>query len=228
VGYKNWFFVVVIACCFSGCVTSSGQLSRDTAFSSSSTYALMMFGVDVQSDFKSPLLVFRKYDPQTGKVDLSGIYHASPRIDGLTDDQKLAAAMTGQNSRPGGHGYFVIGLPEGDWFLWAMSGFYSNGLGTSYSSTSYFSSGTIAIKAKAGEASYLGEFVVSGKYGSNLKIMPTKANFAAAQLELQSFARVDRQLIDAPPTKKKFACSEQLILWSKTPCGPKTIVVSDL
>jgi hypothetical protein len=221
------FLAVTLASLLSGCVMSQGQLRRDADFSAQSPHALLMFGVDIQSNYKSPLLTFRKYDPQTGKVDLSDLYHASPRTDQMSGGQKFGAAMSGQSSRPGGHDYFVIGLPPGDWFLWAMSGFYSDGVAASYSSTTFFSNGTIVIHATPGTASYIGEYSVAGKFGEDLILAPAASNFAAAQSELRTFPNVRQELIEVVPRQMKFTCVEKLSIVGKFPCDPASIVLSD-
>jgi hypothetical protein len=221
------FISALIVVLFTGCVTQSGQVERDALFSASSDAALFIFGVDLQSKFKSPDLIFRKYDPLTGKVDKNGSLHVTPRIDKLTSGQKFNAAMSGQSSRPGGHDYFVINLAPGDWFLWAMSGFYNDGLGTSYSSTTYFSKGTFVLTAKAGVASYIGEFVVRGSYGENMILAPAPANFAAAQAELRTFTNVTQELVEFVPKKKTFSCTSKQVLWEKVACDGDSVVVSD-
>jgi hypothetical protein len=205
-----------------GCAT--GQMDRKAEFTASSATSLVVFGVDVASRFKSPNLVFRKYDPATGQVDLAGVYYASPRTDKLTGGQKFAAFMTGQDSRPGGHDYFVINLPPGEWFLWCVSGFHNDGLGTSYSATTYFVEGTMLISSKPGAALYLGEFVLNGAYGQNLKLAPAPRNLGAAQAELDTFSGVQVKLVDLEPEVRSFTCVRGG--FPKTDCDPKQIVVS--
>lgn len=68
---RTWLVLpaaVVLASC-----ASQGQFDRNAAFSESSSGSLVVLGVDIQSDFKNPALVFRKYDPQTGKIDPKGV-----------------------------------------------------------------------------------------------------------------------------------------------------------
>lgn len=213
---------IVMLLVMAGC--ASGQVLRTAAFSSESKTTLVVFGLDVQSNFKTPTLVFRRYDPRTGKVDLKGEVRASPRSDKLTGGQRLAAALTGQDARPGGHGYFVLELPEGSWFLCCLSGFYNDGF-TSYSSNTYFSEGALVLQSQAGTAAYLGEYMVSGRYGENLRIEPLPANLPAAQSELDTFANVKAALAAIEPQTKPFSCESKVVLFSKVECVPATMVV---
>src|SRR5689334_4208572 len=87
----------------SGC--ASGQMNRDAVFTRSSPTSLVMFGVDLQTDYKAPDFVFAQYDPSTGKTDSSRFYHATTTLDQLTGDQKLSTYLTGRDRRPVRHVY---------------------------------------------------------------------------------------------------------------------------
>lgn len=213
--------LVLLALC--GCA-SPGEFRRTAEFTADSKTALVVFGVDVQSKFKSPTLIFRRYDPQTGKADMTGEVRAEPRTDQLTGGQRLAAALTGQDARPGGHGYFVVELPPGNWFLCCLFGFYNDGF-TSYSSTTFFSQGALVLEAQTGTAAYLGEYVVDGKYGENLRLSPLPRDLPAAQKELESFVNVKAQLVEVELQTKPFSCESKVVLFSKVECVFKTMVV---
>jgi hypothetical protein len=208
-----------------GCVSQRGQMDRNAPFSAGSDTALVMFGVDIQSSFKSPTLTFLQFDPTTRHA-LKSSYSAEPRIDKLTDGQKFAGAMTGQNALPGGHNYFVISLPPGEWLLYQISGFYSDGA-YSYSSTTSLSKGTIVVSAHAGTATYVGEFLVTGRYGEDMRLTVAPANFVAAKNELATFKNVKQELIESIPHARAFSCSDTQGVLGKTQCYWASVVVDE-
>src|SRR3954467_13128684 len=93
----------------------AGQLTQDQPISSNSNSGVIVLGMDLQSDFKSPLFNFLRYDARTGKVDPQGVKSVSRSKADLTGGQKFAAAMTGQTSLARGREYFVFELPPGEW-----------------------------------------------------------------------------------------------------------------
>jgi hypothetical protein len=206
-----------------GCAT--GQMERDAVFTTSSPTSLVMFGVDLQSEFKDPDLAFGKYDPVTGRVDSSRFYHAKPRTEQLTGGQSVLAYLSGRDSRPVGHVYFVVNLPPGAWFLWQVSAVRALGLDVWRSTTTVLSDGTILIPSKPGTALYLGEFVLKGKYSESITLAPAPRNFAAAQAELDTFSSVQVPLVDEEAEIRPFKCAEERL--PRRECEPTHIVVSE-
>lgn len=208
-----------------GC--SSGQLQKDRQISANSSSGVIVLGMDVQSDFRAPLFEFLKFDPRTGKVDPEGVKRVTPSTENLTGAQKFGAAMTGQSSRPTGHQYFVFELPAGEWFLYSISGYYSDGLSASYSATSYLSKGTVVFQSRAGTASYLGEYRVTGKFGAAMDLQTLDGNLDAAQTELKKYTNIVLPLEASKSTLATFSCEmKKLFMSSEEVCQWKTVVVA--
>jgi hypothetical protein len=210
-----------------GCVTTGGQMERTAAFTSASETALFVFGVDVQSAFKSPSLVFMRYDPATGLAIARSARHVMPRQDHLSTGERFGAAMTGQQSLPTGRSLFVIELPAGNWVLWCVSGYASNGV-VSYSSVSYLSRGTLALHAVPGKASYIGEYEINGDIADNLGLVELPRRFDKSRSELASFGNVQVELESVRPEVRKFSCEPRTVLLSKVECAQETVTVLPL
>jgi hypothetical protein len=206
-----------------GC--SSGQLTKDQPVSVNSNSGVVVLGMDLQSDFKSPTFGFLRYDPQTGKADPKGLKLVSRSKEDLTGAQKFAAAMSGQTSLAKGRQFFVIELPPGEWILLSVSGFYSDGLSSSYSATSYFSKGTIAFSSTAGAARYLGEYRVTGRFGEAFDLHTLGEDLAAAQAEFKKYPNIELPLQASEPLKASFSCETKKILWGGEMCQWKTVTV---
>jgi len=197
---------------------------NDPAFTSASPTSLFVFGVDVQSQYKSPSLVFLKYDPTTGKAIARSARHVSPRQDDLPAGQRIGAALTGQQSLPNGRSLFVVDLPAGDWVLWCISAYYNNGLGTSYSSVSYLAKGTITLHAAPGQATYIGEYEINGDVGGDLALVELPRRFDKTRGDLASF-QIQVELQNTEIESRTFTCERKTILLSETPCAGETVVV---
>jgi hypothetical protein len=149
---------------------------------------------------------------------------ARPALEQLTGGQKLGAYLTGRDPRPVGTVYFVINLPPGEWFLWRVSAVHQDGLGTTYTTTTVLSDGTILISSKPGVALYVGDFVLNGRYGENLTLVRAPRNFAAARAELDTFSGVRVKLVDDDVEVSSFERAEDLL--PRRECDPTQIVVS--
>lgn len=205
-----------------GC--ASGQLSRDQPVSTSSSSGVIVLGMDVQSEFRAPRFTFMRYDPRTGQADPDSTKSVTPGTDDLSSQQKFAAAMTGQSSRPRGRQYFVVELPPGEWFLYYISGFYSDGLANSYSATSFLSKGTIAFPSSAGVARYLGEYRVTGRFGEALRLEVLADDPAAAQAALEKYPHIELALQPEKPALTAFSCVMKTLFMSKDQvCDHKTV-----
>jgi len=182
-----------------------------------------MFGVDLQSQYKAPDFIFRRYDERTGRVD-SETYRATPRLHQITGGQTLAQYLSGRDPPLIGHLYFTITLPPGDWFLWRVRGIHGEGGGWMQSAATTLSDGTILIRSTPGAALYLGEFVLKGKYGENITLTPAPANLAAAQAELDTFSGVKVKLGEEEERRVgTFNCLQSRL--GRRECEPTKIVV---
>jgi hypothetical protein len=209
---------------FTAC--GSGQLLKDQPLSANSASGVIVMGVDLQSDFKSPLLVFLKFDPGTGKVVPGAVKSVTPSKEGLTGAQKFGAVMSGQTSLPRGKQYFVFELPPGDWFFYSISGSYSDGLSSSYSAVSYMSEGTIAFQSSPGTARYVGEYGVTGKFGEAIRMLVLDQNHDAAQAELRKYPNITLPLQASKPSDATFTCEFKSVLMSSAKfCQSKTVVL---
>jgi hypothetical protein len=207
-----------------GC--SSGQITKDQPISANSNSGVIVLGMDLQSDFKSPLFNFLRYDPRTGKVDPQGMKHVSRSKEDLTGGQKFAAAMTGQTSLPLGRQYFVFELPPGEWILSSVSGSYNDGLGSSYSATSYMSKGTIAFQSGPGTARYVGEYRVVGKLGEPLQLHTLGDDLGSAEAALKKYPHIEMPLQASKPSTATFSCeTTKLFMSGAETCKWKTITV---
>lgn len=211
--------------CLSGCVITGGQIDRDKPFTSASPGALLVFGVDVQSQYKSPSLVFLQYDPATGKGLPESTRHVSPRQDDLSAGQRFGAFMTGQQSLPNRRSLFVVELPAGDWILWCVTGYMNDGLGTSTSSVSYMAQGTLAVKAEPGKATYVGEFEINGEFGDDLQLVELPRSFDKARSDLAAYQNVQVELQDTPFDNRRFTCERRRVMLTETPCARDTVIV---
>ena len=208
-----------------GC--SSGQLLKDQPISANSASGVIVMGVDLQSDFKSPSLAFLRFDPATGKVDSTSVKSVSRSKEGLTGAQKFGAVMTGQTSLAKGKQYFVFELPPGDWFLSSISGSYSDGLYSSYSAVTHMTEGTIAFRSGPGTASYIGEYGVTGKFGQPIRMVTLEQNFDAAQVELKNYSNITVPLQASKPSNATLACEfKKVPLSSVEYCQWKTAVLT--
>ena len=207
-----------------GC--SSGQLTKDQPIAATSNSGVIVLGMDLQSDFKSPTFTFLRYDPRTGKVDLqNGVKTVSRSKDDLSGGQKFAAAMTGQTSLSKGRQYFVFELPAGEWILSSVSSYYNDGLGNSYSAASNMSKGTIAFPSSAGVARYVGEYRVVGKLGEALELHALDEDLGAAQTELKKYPHIELPLQPSKPSTATYTCEKTKILWGPETCVWKTVMV---
>jgi hypothetical protein len=204
-----------------GC--ASGQMDRNAAFTKSSPTSLVMFGVDLRSQFKMPDFAFRKYDPVTGRVEHSETYHATPTLDQITGGQKLATYLAGGDARPVGHVYFTISLPPGEWFLWRVSAAHALGLDRWRLTTTALSGGTVLISSKPGAALYLGEFVLKGKYSEDITLTLAPRDLAAAQAQLDTFSGVQVKLVDDETPVGSFKCLKGRL--ERRECEPTEIVL---
>ena len=205
---------------------SSGQLTKDQPISANSSSGVVVLGVDLQSDFKSPTFTFLRYDPGTGKVIPQGLKHVTPSKEDLTGGQKFAAAMTGQTSLPKGRQFFVIELPQGEWVLYSVSGFYSDGLAHSYSSTSFFSKGTVAFQSTSGVARYLGEYRVVGNFGEAMDLQILGDDLGAAQEAFKKYPRIELPLQASKPSRATFSCETMKnFMNGQELCKWKTVMV---
>jgi hypothetical protein len=205
---------------------ASGQLTKDQTVSATGNSGIIVLGMDLQSDFKSPLFIFRRYDPRTGKVDPDGVKSVSTSMEDLSGGQKFAAAMSGATSLPKGRQYFVFELPPGEWFLYCVTGYYNNGLGSAYSATSFLSKGTLAFESGAGVARYLGEYRVTGKFGDNLQLQTLDEDLTAAQSELKKYPHIEMPLQSSKPATATFSCEmKKIFMSSEETCQWKTVTV---
>lgn len=209
----------------SGCVITGGQIDRDQAFTRSSATALLVFGVDVQSQYKSPGLTFIQYDPSTGQGLPEHSRHVNPRQDDLSAGERFGAFMTGQQSLPNRRSLFVVELPAGDWILWCVTGSMSDGFGNSVSSISYLAHGTLAVKAEPGKATYVGEFEINGEYGDDLQLVELPRRFDKAKGDLAAYRNVQVELENVPFESRRFTCDQGRVLFAKTPCLKDTVMV---
>jgi len=209
----------------SGC--SSGQLLKDQPITANSTSGVIVMGVDLQSDFKSPNLTFLKFDPSTGKVDATNAKSVTRSKEGLTGAQKFGAVMTGQTSLAKGRQYFVFELPPGDWFLSSISGSYSDGVYSSYSAVSHLTEGTVAFQSSPGTASYIGEYGVAGRFGEPIRMVTLDQDFEAAQAELKKYPNIALALQASKPSHATLACEfKKVPLSSVEYCQWKTAVLT--
>ncbi len=211
---------VIAALLLAACAMTQPESKADLALSSST--ALVMFGVNMQSGLQNPALTFRKYDPSTGRVDPSSLVNATRWRGDLTKSQRNPA---GQQSLSAEHSYFALHLPPGHWFLWAIAGFYSDGEGNSYSATSFPSEGTIAFTTEPGVVMYVGEYMVSGKPGENLMLtmLPPDLNTAKAKFDASTGAQ--RELVPTQPLKTRFTCAGKRTTTGQFECKAASIVV---
>lgn len=193
------------------------QPERKAELAPTSTTALVMFGVDMQSGLENPALTFRKYDPSTGKVDPSALVNATRWRDERTRGQKKGP--------PAEHSYLVLQLPPGNWFLWAISGYYSDGEGNSYSVTSFPSEGTIAFATEPGVAMYVGEYTISGKPGETQVLSMLPADLNAAKAKFDPSADGQTQLALVQPAKKRFTCAGKRATSGPFECKAAAIIV---
>ena len=165
-------------------------------------------------------------DPGTGKVIPQGLKHVTPSKEDLTGGQKFAAAMTGQTSLPKGRQFFVIELPQGEWVLYSVSGFYSDGLAHSYSSTSFFSKGTVAFQSTSGVARYLGEYRVVGNFGEAMDLQILGDDLGAAQEAFKKYPRIELPLQASKPSRATFSCETMKnFMNGQELCKWKTVMV---
>jgi hypothetical protein len=205
---------------------SSGQLSKDQPLSATSNSGVIVLGMDLQSDFKSPVFGFLRYDPRTGKVDQSGVKTVTRSQEGLSAGQKFGAVMSGQTSLAKGHQYFVFELPPGEWILSSVSGTFSDGVYRSYSATSYMSKGTIAFQSGTGVAHYVGEYRVTGNFGESLQLHVLDENADAAQAALKTYPNITMPLQGAKPSMATFSCETMKnFMTGEEMCKWKTITV---
>jgi hypothetical protein len=221
---RRGLFLLSLTVLLTGC--SSGQLLKDQPISANSASGVIVMGVDLQSDFKSPNLRFLKFDPVTGKVDPAGAKNVTRSQEGLTGAQKLGAVMSGQTSLATGKQYFVFERPPGDWFLFSIAGSYSDGVYRSYSAISHMSKGTVAFQSSPGTARYIGEYGVSGKFGEPIRMATLDENFDAAQAELKKYPHITLPLQPSKPSDATFTCEmKKLPLGSEEICQRKTVVL---
>lgn len=207
-----------------GC--ASGQMDRKAAFTKASPTSLVMFGVDLQSEYKMPDFAFRKYDPVTGRVDPEETHHATPTLDQVTGSRKLAKYLTAGDERPVGHVYFTISLPPGDWFLWSVSASHPIGMDGWRLTSTALSGGTVLISLKPGDALYLGEFALKGKYSEDITLSLAPKDLAAAQAELDTFSDVHVKLVEDETRIGSFNCLKGREL-ERRDCQPTQIVVPE-
>jgi hypothetical protein len=215
----------VLLVVLAGCVTTGGQMERTATFTSASATSLFVFGVDVQSGYKAPNLVFLRYDAATGKAIARSVRAVTPRQDDLSAGQRFNAAMTGQRSLSGGRSLFVVELAAGDWVLWCVSGVSGNGAGTSYNSISYLSLGTFALRAVPGKAAYIGEYEINGEVAENLALVALPRRFDKARSEIASYGNVQVELENVIPESRKFSCESRTVLLTKVECVQETVTV---
>ena len=140
------FLLTALAAIGSGCASVPAK-PGPVAFTSSNVNALIVFGADVQTDYRDVRFVLSQYDVATGKSSGKPVE---------------ARPVTSQGSELSGHRVVAVELPPGDWYLWGVVGTYRSKLGTSNDVKSYFANGTILFTAHAGRAAYIGEFEISG------------------------------------------------------------------
>ncbi len=216
----GWVLIALI-CLMSGC-TSMGQLGKDQEFNRNSSNGLVVLGVNVQGDFKSPRLTFIQYDPVSGMVNSKTKFEIEPRMDALTDSEKFSAFMSGQSSRPGGHDYFIFEVPPGEWILVSINGTYIGGGVQNYISNTFFNKGTFTFSVRQGVALYGGEFDVRGRFGYPFMIVSQKPDIASASEKLKSFNNIHEALSESLAKSATFSCKSQLI---SDKCDLETIVV---
>lgn len=204
---------------------SSGQLKKTQPVSAQTSIGVIVLGMDLQSDFKSPTFGFLRYDPQSGKVDTTGIKLVSRSKEDLTAAQKFGAVMSGQTSLARGRQYFVFDLPPGEWILFSVSGFYSDGMVSSQSATSYFNKGTVSFSSAEAVARYVGEYRVSGRFGEALEVQTLADDLVAAQAEFKKYPQIDLPLQATKPSRATFSCEMKKILWGGPMCQWKTVTV---
>jgi hypothetical protein len=210
---------------FTGC--SSGQITKDQPITANSGSGVIVLGIDLQSDFKSPSFHFLRYDPLTGKVDPKGRKVVTRSNEDLSSGQKFGAVMSGQTSLAKGRQYFVFELPPGEWILSSVSGYYSDGVYQSYSTTSYLSRGTIAFPSAAGVARYLGEYRVTGRFGEAMQLHVLGEEQDAAKAALAKYPHIELPLQASRPSTVTYSCETmKLFMSGEETCNWKTITVA--
>lgn len=195
---RMFLFVWVLV--LAGC--ASNRVDKNIEFNSEDLNSLIVFGLDIRTEYKDPMFTFVQYDVASKSVVEGSQIDRKSMRDTLTDSVFASQIPTG-------HRYFVFKLPPGAWLLKQARVGNVNLM---------FSKQTISFSTRQGESHYLGEFRLESNYlYPQLKVLPS--DIFGAELEVKhKYPGVKTKLAETKNSKVRFSCAANSGLMDKANC----------
>lgn len=205
-----WAFV----CVFLTASCSNTPVKSNTSFDQNSPTGIIVFGLTLSSLAPSPIVHFRKYDPNTGKASTKEVFYS-----GFSDQS------TGvQHTIDGVQTYFFLNMPAGHWYLESFFNSSYDGMKISQNNI-IFSEGTFAFDVKPGTVAYIGEYRFSMDQFGRTSLTKQSDMQSTAESRLLNFKNVRVGLEKQKPLGVRFSCVKKIVLLGPNECDSEKINV---